>query len=128
MLVNNFLTFVAGLLMFISKRTNSYHILLLGRFIIGINCGMYISYKYLITNINPHDVFIKTRLGLNSGLAPMYLTEIAPVNYRGLFGSVNQLMVTISILVANLLGFENMLGTATLWPYLLCNPNLSIQL
>jgi len=57
--------------------------------------------------------------GLNSGLAPMYLTEIAPVAYRGLFGSVNQLMVTISILIANLLGFENMLGTDALWPYLL---------
>lgn len=95
MLINNLLTFVAGFLMFISKKADSYHILLLGRFLIGVNCG------------------------LNSGLAPMYLTEIAPVNYRGLFGSVNQLMVTISILVSNLLGFENMLGTADLWPYLL---------
>uniref|UniRef100_A0A915IUH9 Major facilitator superfamily (MFS) profile domain-containing protein n=1 Tax=Romanomermis culicivorax TaxID=13658 RepID=A0A915IUH9_ROMCU len=49
----------------------------------------------------------------------MYLTEIAPVNYRGLLGSANQLVVTISILVANLLGFESCLGSDNLWPYLL---------
>lgn len=49
----------------------------------------------------------------------MYLTEIAPVNYRGLLGSVNQLMVTVAILTANILGLDSLLGTNTLWPFLL---------
>lgn len=58
-------------------------------------------------------------LGLNSGLAPMYLTEIAPANLRGTLGSVNQLMVTVSILVANIVGFHHLLGTQMLWPVVL---------
>lgn len=59
---------------------------MVGRFIIGLNCG------------------------LNSGLAPMYMTEISTVNRRGLFGSVNQLMVTVSILIANVIGNDSVLG------------------
>uniref|UniRef100_A0A915IMN6 Major facilitator superfamily (MFS) profile domain-containing protein n=1 Tax=Romanomermis culicivorax TaxID=13658 RepID=A0A915IMN6_ROMCU len=95
MLLNNLLTFAAGLVLFCTKWSGSYYILWLGRFLIGINSG------------------------LNSSLAPMYLTEIAPVNYRGLLGSVSQLVGTIAILIANILGFEFLLGTETLWPYLL---------
>ena len=39
-------------------------------------------------------------LGLASGLVPMYLTEVSPINLRGMIGSIHQLLVTISILVS----------------------------
>lgn len=107
---------------------SSYELIIVGRFLIGINSG------------------------LNAGLAPMYLAEISPMNLRGsvsaisqlsfcahvlycamanfcynnvLFvkttqvGTVYQLVVTISILVSQILGLEYILGTAEKWPILL---------
>lgn len=61
--------------------------------------------------------------GLNSGfancLAPMYLTEIAPYNLRGAFGTVHQLAVTIGIFLGSVFGLSSILGTADNWPYLM---------
>ena len=34
------------------------------------------------------------------GIAPMYLTEIAPVKYRGVFGTLGQFGVVTSILLS----------------------------
>jgi MFS transporter, SP family, solute carrier family 2 (facilitated glucose transporter), member 1 len=54
--------------------------------------------------------------GLNSGLAPMYLTEISPANLRGSTGSFAQLFVTIAILFSQILGLPFLLGTPQRWP------------
>lgn len=54
--------------------------------------------------------------GLNSGLVPMYLTEISPVNLRGSLGSVAQLLVTIGILFSQIIGLPQILGSTKLWP------------
>jgi SP family facilitated glucose transporter-like MFS transporter 1 len=117
---------------------SSYELIIIGRFIIGINSG------------------------LNAGLTPMYLAEISPMNLRGsvsiiflgtimrvwicrhfvcIFslyiyiihhlgikicfalyiqvGTVYQLVVTISILISQILGLDYILGTAERWPILL---------
>ena len=50
---------------------------------------------------------------------PMYVSEIAPLTLRGCFGTVNQLAVTIGILVSQILGIEDILGTEDGWPVLL---------
>lgn len=47
----------------------------------------------------------------------MYLTEISPVHLRGAVGTVYQLIIVIAILIAYVVGFENVLGSDTLWPY-----------
>eukprot|EP00128_Syssomonas_multiformis_P015955 Colp12_sorted_trinity150504_noHs@26012 len=61
-------------------------------------------------------------VGLASGMAtvvvPMYLSEIAPVHLRGGFGTLNQLLVTIGIVVSQVLGFDSVLGTDSGWRYL----------
>lgn len=38
--------------------------------------------------------------GLSTSLVPMYVSEIAPVNLRGGVGIVNQLAVTIGLLLS----------------------------
>lgn len=50
---------------------------------------------------------------------PMYISEIAPLNLRGGLGTVNQLAVTIGLLISQILGIEQILGTDDGWPLLL---------
>jgi len=94
-LLNNLLAIPAALLMGLSKPAGSYELLILGRLLIGINSG------------------------INMGIAPMYLTEIAPVKLRGIFGVLTQLGVVSSILLSQILGLQNVMGTEDCWPYLL---------
>jgi hypothetical protein len=49
----------------------------------------------------------------------MYISEIAPLNLRGGLGTVNQLAVTIGLLLSQVLGIEQILGTNEGWPVLL---------
>ena len=51
----------------------------------------------------------------------MYLTEIAPVNIRGAMGVLHQLALTIGILVSQLLGLRELLGSEERWPLLLAS-------
>lgn len=59
LLFNNVFALIGAALEGLSMMANSYEMLIVGRFVIGINCG------------------------LNAGLAPMYLSEISPVHLRG---------------------------------------------
>lgn len=86
---------VGACLMGCTKIAHSYEMLFFGRFIIGVNCG------------------------LNTSLVPMYISEIAPLNLRGGLGTVNQLAVTVGLLVSQVLGIEQILGTNEGWPVLL---------
>ncbi|XP_044267820.1 solute carrier family 2, facilitated glucose transporter member 1-like isoform X2 [Tribolium madens] len=73
LLYNNVLVFIASVLMGFAKLANLYEMMILGRLIIGVNCGF------------------------NAGLCPMYLTEISPVDLRGALGSVYQLLIVITL-------------------------------
>ncbi|XP_014226875.1 solute carrier family 2, facilitated glucose transporter member 3-like isoform X2 [Trichogramma pretiosum] len=94
LLINNALVVLAVIFEAIAKPTASWELFIVGRLFIGINSG------------------------LNAGLTPMYLSEISPLNLRGAVGTVYQLVITISILVAQVLGMSKLMGTAELWPYL----------
>nr|CAD7198336.1 unnamed protein product [Timema douglasi] len=95
LLFNNVLVIASAILQGCSQAAGSFEMIIIGRFLIGINSG------------------------LNAGLAPMYLAEISPVHLRGAVGTVYQLVITISILVSQILGLESVLGTEALWPVLL---------
>lgn len=95
LLLNNVFVIIATLLEGLAKSCKSYEMIIAGRFFIGINSG------------------------LNAGLAPMYLAEISPVNLRGAVGTVYQLVITISILIAQVLGLRSLLGNENHWPILL---------
>lgn len=95
LLLNNVLGVGGACLMGFAKLAASYELLFIGRFLIGVNCG------------------------LNTSLVPMYITEIAPLNLRGGLGTLNQLAVTIGLLLSQVLGIEQILGTDDGWPLLL---------
>ena len=67
------------------------------------------------SSINNLDGFA----GLNTSLVPMYISEIAPLTLRGGLGTVNQLAVTVGLLISQILGIEGLLGTDDGWPILL---------
>ncbi|KAA3474379.1 sugar transporter ERD6-like 6 [Gossypium australe] len=68
-------------------------------------------------------------VGIISYTVPVYIAEIAPQNMRGSLGSVNQLSVTIGIMLAYLLGlFTNWRVLAVLGKRIkLCSPSPSFQ-
>ena len=94
MLLVNVLAILGSICMIVSKPLNTYITILIGRFIAGFVTGMF------------------------SGIGPMYLSEIPPRNYIGASGVLNQLTIVIGLLVTNILGLPQLLGTDKLWPYL----------
>uniref|UniRef100_A0A669B914 Solute carrier family 2 member 3b n=1 Tax=Oreochromis niloticus TaxID=8128 RepID=A0A669B914_ORENI len=95
MLMNNILALLGGGMMGLATLSQSFEMVIIGRFIIGVFCG------------------------LCTGLTPMYVGEISPTAVRGAFGTLHQLGVVIGILVAQIFGLEFLLGSDTLWPLLL---------
>ncbi|TRY63220.1 hypothetical protein TCAL_11317 [Tigriopus californicus] len=95
LLVNNFFGVGGAIAMGMAKYAESYELLIIGRFVIGMNCG------------------------LNTSLVPMYISEISPLTLRGGLGTINQLAVTVGLLISQILGIESLLGTNSGWPFLL---------
>lgn len=93
LLRNNLLHLVSAALMFSSRFAYSYEMMIAGRLLVGV-CA-----------------------GINSGAAPLYLSEIAPTSLRGFAGVFNQLAITSGVLVSQILGLDFVLGTKDLWPY-----------
>lgn len=58
-------------------------------------------------------------LGLYTGISPMYLSEISPANIRGGIGVLHQLAIVSGILISQILGFPDLLGTPENWDVLL---------
>ncbi|XP_024272406.2 solute carrier family 2, facilitated glucose transporter member 3 isoform X2 [Oncorhynchus tshawytscha] len=95
MLLANVLALLGGTLMGLSSLCKSFEMVIIGRLVIGVFCG------------------------LCTGLTPMYVGELAPTHLRGAFGTLHQLGVVIGILVAQVFGLEFLLGSDSLWPLLL---------
>ncbi|XP_075758012.1 solute carrier family 2, facilitated glucose transporter member 3 [Pelodiscus sinensis] len=95
MLLVNILAIAGGALMGFSKMAKAVEMLIIGRFIIGLFCG------------------------LSTGFVPMYISEISPTALRGAFGTLNQLGIVVGILVAQIFGLKEIMGSESLWPLLL---------
>ena len=54
LLVNNLVGIIAALAMAFSKHVTSYELLILGRFLIGVNCGKWILMRFPPARINIH--------------------------------------------------------------------------
>lgn len=95
MLGANILAVLAAALMGFSQLAGSFEMLILGRLVVGVFCG------------------------LCTGFVPMYVEEISPTSLRGALGTLHQLGVVVGILLAQVLGIEWVLGGSSLWPLLL---------
>uniref|UniRef100_A0A8C6UY85 Solute carrier family 2 member 1 n=1 Tax=Neogobius melanostomus TaxID=47308 RepID=A0A8C6UY85_9GOBI len=95
MLGANVLAVLSAALMGLSQLASSFEMLIVGRFVVGVFCG------------------------LCTGFVPMYVEEISPTTLRGALGTLHQLGVVIGILLAQILGLEWLLGSLSLWPVLL---------
>ncbi|KAK9957904.1 hypothetical protein ABG768_012104 [Culter alburnus] len=95
MFLVNILALIGGGLMGLCTLCYSYEMVIAGRLIIGLFCGLF------------------------TGLTPMYVGEVSPTPLRGAFGTLHQLGVVVGILVAQIFGLEGLLGSQKLWPLLL---------
>ena len=76
MLLCNIVAVIGGALMGLSSACRSYEMVIIGRLVIGVFCGLF------------------------SGLTPMYVGELSPTSLRGAFGTLHQLGIVIGILIA----------------------------
>ncbi|XP_075401143.1 solute carrier family 2, facilitated glucose transporter member 9 [Tenrec ecaudatus] len=94
LLVNNGFAIAAALLMACSLRAGALEMLIVGRFIMGVDGGIALS------------------------ALPMYLSEISPKEIRGSLGQVTAIFICIGVFTGQLLGLPELLGRESTWPYL----------
>ncbi|XP_066477571.1 solute carrier family 2, facilitated glucose transporter member 9-like [Tiliqua scincoides] len=92
---SNLLVFLAGMLMGLSRYSESPEMVIIGRFITGIHSGICLS------------------------VVPMYLGEIAPKNLRGFLGLVPSIFICLGVFSAQVLGLPELLGEDAYWPLFL---------
>ncbi|KAF8562397.1 hypothetical protein P879_11851 [Paragonimus westermani] len=86
---------VGSVMVMVSQAANSFEIIIIGRALIGFACGAY------------------------TGIGPTYMTEIAPCSIRGAAAVLNQLVIVTSLVISQIFGLRELMGTERLWPYLL---------
>ncbi|KAG0715900.1 Solute carrier family 2, facilitated glucose transporter member 3 [Chionoecetes opilio] len=95
MLANHLLCIVSGLLFMSCKVIGSVEMLFIGRFTAGLYAG------------------------LATCIVPMYLSEVAPAELKGVMGVVFPLGMCVGLLISQILGLDCILGTESGWPFLL---------
>uniref|UniRef100_A0A3Q2FIL3 Solute carrier family 2, facilitated glucose transporter member 5 n=1 Tax=Cyprinodon variegatus TaxID=28743 RepID=A0A3Q2FIL3_CYPVA len=94
-LIANCLSVAAACIMFASKGSESFEVLILGRMVFGLFCGLVMS------------------------LNPLYIQEVSPTNLRGAFATLNQVSLTFGTLIGMVAGLETTLGTESNWAMML---------
>ncbi|CAF2369406.1 unnamed protein product [Rotaria sp. Silwood2] len=91
----NLLGIIAATFMSLSKFIHSPELLILGRLIIGIECGLY------------------------TGLCTMYLSEVSPRRIRGMIGSLTGFSAYLGLMSAEIFSTPVLLGTNSRWPLIM---------
>ncbi|XP_054597800.1 solute carrier family 2, facilitated glucose transporter member 1 [Nothobranchius furzeri] len=94
-LIVNSLSVAGACSMFASKASELFEVLILGRFIFGLFCGLAMS------------------------LNPLYIQEVSPTSLRGAFATLNQVSFASGTLVGMVVGLETVLGTENYWAVML---------
>ncbi|XP_034530531.1 solute carrier family 2, facilitated glucose transporter member 1 [Notolabrus celidotus] len=94
-LIVNCLSIVGASLMAASKVSKSFEVLIMGRLVFGLFCGLVMS------------------------LNPLYIQEVSPTNLRGAFATLNQVSFASGILLGMVAGLETVLGTEHNWALML---------
>ncbi|KAI4572204.1 hypothetical protein MJT46_005272 [Ovis ammon polii x Ovis aries] len=94
LLVNNGFGISAALLMACSLPAGALEMLIVGRFIMGVDGGIALS------------------------ALPMYVSEISPREMRGSLGQVTAIFICVGVFAGQLLGLPELLGKESTWPYL----------
>ncbi|XP_059820809.1 solute carrier family 2, facilitated glucose transporter member 9 isoform X3 [Hypanus sabinus] len=92
LLLNNGFAIVAALLMALCENADSFQMLIVGRFVIGVNGGISLS------------------------ALPMYLGEISQKQMRGSLGQMVGIFICVGVFIGQVLGLPEILGTESLWP------------
>ncbi|CAL8274277.1 unnamed protein product [Merluccius merluccius] len=94
-LIVNLLSVLGAVLMSVSKAAESFEVLIVGRLVFGLFCGLAMS------------------------LNPLYIQEVSPTNLRGAFATLNQVAFASGIFIGMLAGLETALGTKHQWDLML---------
>ncbi|XP_075425465.1 solute carrier family 2, facilitated glucose transporter member 9 isoform X4 [Ascaphus truei] len=94
LLLNNLFAIVAALLMSLANLAGVPEMILLGRFLMGVDGGIALS------------------------TLPMYLNEISPKNIRGSLGQVTAILICVGVFTGQVLGLPEIFGTESRWPCL----------
>ncbi|XP_056387315.1 solute carrier family 2, facilitated glucose transporter member 9-like isoform X2 [Hyla sarda] len=92
---SNLLGITASLCVGLSKIGESYEMIIVGRFLFGLT------------------------LGLSINIYVQYLGEMSPINLRGFVNTTAPMFVTTGKLFGQIVGLSEVLGTETLWPFML---------
>lgn len=94
LLVNNVFAVIAALLMSLGERAGSFEMIIIGRFIIGVDSGIALS------------------------ALPMYLGEISPKEMRGSIGQFNSIFICMGVFTGQILGLPEFFGQESRWNFL----------
>ncbi|XP_062999964.1 solute carrier family 2, facilitated glucose transporter member 11-like [Elgaria multicarinata webbii] len=95
LMCNNFIVIVAALLIGSSKMAHSFELILMGRFFYGISAGIC---------LNIHGP---------------YLGEVSPKKFRGFAIATASVFFSLGKALGQIMGLRDLLGTTSLWPFLL---------
>lgn len=95
LLMNNLFLFVGAVFMLTCKVAKSFEMIILARFLVGINSGV------------------------SMNIQPMYFGESAPKHLRGAVTFSSAIFTAFGIFLGQVVGLTELLGSEPLWPYLL---------
>ncbi|MCJ8742762.1 hypothetical protein PDJAM_G00086050 [Pangasius djambal] len=95
LMLNNVVAICGALLMVLSKTAHSFEMIMVGRLVYGVNSGVALT------------------------VHTMYVLDCSPKSLRGMIGASVGSFVSLGKFFGQLLGIGEILGTESLWPFLL---------